>query len=83
MSEFTTTRQKLRKLWEKVQQNTNNLNDVDNTETLPLLQESSNSQNLKKVLKIYDSGLFLSQVFRILFLLTLKDSCTIILLSLY
>lgn len=58
MSEFDSTKQKLRKLWERTEKNENDLDNLNNIDQRSFLQNLSSNQISKPIIEIYDSGFF-------------------------
>ena len=58
MSKFTTTKQKLRKLWEQIHKNISDLSNLDNTDELKFFNELSQQQTFKNIIEIHNSDFF-------------------------
>ncbi len=62
MSKFNTTTQKLRKLWEKISQNTTDLNNISNEDQLSFFSNLSQQQINKNIIEIADTDFFIATI---------------------
>ena len=56
MSEFNTSKNKLSKIWERIEENKNQINQKDNTDQLDFFLNLLRQQNIRVPLEIFNSG---------------------------